>query len=265
MNLPGIEYGPVEVFWYVMIGFVFACLGSFANVLIYRLPRNLSIVGPRSFCPGCERQISWYDNLPILSWLLLAGKCRRCGARIPVRYFLVEWAGVICAAVAFIRFGLTIYGLFGALFLLWVVVVAIIDWQHMIIPHTLTISGMITGLILSMFNGVGLFTGLLGLAVGAGCVLALSYGYRLLRGTLGMGGGDVMLMGMIGAFLGPWPAVAVLFGGALLGSLFTLIRGRGRLDGAAKLPFGTFLALAAIIILLAGEIIAGWYLGLLTG
>jgi leader peptidase (prepilin peptidase)/N-methyltransferase len=248
-----------------MILAVFACFGSFANVLIYRLPRNKSIVAPRSFCPACKQQIFWYDNVPVMSWLLLRGKCRQCSSKIPIRYFLVEWLGIICAAVAFYRFGFSLPGLTCALFLLWVAIVAIIDWEHMIIPHTLTVSGMVTGLILSMFNGVGLYSALLGLGVGAGCVLALSYAYRLVRGTIGMGGGDVMLMGMIGAFVGPWSTVVVLFGGALFGSLFALVHGRGKLGGSSKLPFGTFLALSAIVVFLAGEAISHWYLEILTG
>ncbi len=242
-----------------------ACFGSFANVLIYRLPRNLSVVAPRSFCPQCRRTVAWFDNIPLFSWLLLVGRCRHCRTPIPARYFLVELAGAACAAVGFWRFGFTPQGLTASLLLLWLVVVAIIDWRHMIIPHTLTVAGMVAGLVLAMFNGLGLFTSLLGLAVGAGAVLALAHGYRLVRGTIGMGGGDVMLMGMIGAFLGHWAAVGVLFGGALFGSAYALLHFHNGVSGASKLPFGTFLAAAAIIVLLAGEDLAIWYLTVLVG
>jgi leader peptidase (prepilin peptidase)/N-methyltransferase len=238
-----------------------ACLGSFSNVLIYRLPRNLSVVGPRSFCPSCENRVAWYDNIPLLSWLLLRGRCRRCGQSISFRYFLLEAAGALCVLAAVAGFGWTAAGLAAALFLIILLDVAIIDWQHMIIPHTLTVTGMILGLLFALWNPPGPVGALLGCVTGAGVILAVSYGYKLLRGVVGMGGGDVMLMGMVGAFLGPWKAVAVLFAGALLGTLFALTAGRSSLAGAAKLPFGTFLAAAAALVLFFGDQIFRWYLG----
>jgi leader peptidase (prepilin peptidase)/N-methyltransferase len=240
-----------------------ACFGSFSNVLIYRLPRNLSVVRPRSQCPQCATQVAWYDNIPLVSWLVLRGRCRACKAPIPVRYWLVELAGAACALVGVWRFGFGPEGLSASLLLLVLVDIALIDWEHMIIPHTLTVGGGAAGLVLAFFAAPGPVAAVLGMAVGAGIILAVSYGYKLIRGVVGMGGGDVMLMGMIGVFLGPWGVVAVLFGGALLGTLYVVAAGRGRLDGAAKLPFGTFLAAAAAIVLLAGDLIAGWYLSLL--
>ena len=230
-----------------------ACFGSFSNVLIYRLPRNLSVVGPRSFCPGCRRQVAWYDNIPVLSWLVLRGRCRHCGATISVRYLLMELIGAACALVGLSFYGWTAAGLAAAVYLLLLVNIAVIDWQHMIIPHTLTVTGMVTGLVFAFFRPPELPTALLGLALGAGVILAVSWGYRVLRGVVGMGGGDVMLMGMVGAYQGPWAVLAVLFGGALLGTVYALAAGRGRVAGAAKLPFGTFLAAAAVVVLLAGD------------
>ena len=204
--------------------------------------------------------MAWYDNIPLLSWILLRGRCRHCGARISPRYLLVELAGGACALVGIWSGGFTLVGLSTAVFLLLLFNVAIIDWEHMIIPHTLTVTGMFLGLVFGHFAQGDPGKALLGLLVSGGIILVVSYGYKLVRGVVGMGGGDVMLMGMIGSFLGLWGALGVLFGGALLGSLYALTVGRGKLDGAAKLPFGTFLALAAGIVLLLGDMIFRWYM-----
>lgn len=238
-----------------------ACFGSFSNVLIYRLPRNLSVVGPRSFCPACKKQVAWYDNIPLVSWIILRARCRHCGTHISFRYFLLELAGALCALAGIARFGWTSEGLAAALFLIILLDIAVIDWQHMIIPHTLTITGMVLGLVLGLFGELGLPAAALGCLIGGGIILAVSWGYKLFRGVVGMGGGDIMLMGMVGAFLGPWKVVAVLFGGALLGTVFALTSGRGRVDGASKLPFGTFLAAAAAIVMFFGDLIFQWYMG----
>ncbi len=240
-----------------------ACLGSFANVLIHRLPRNQQVVAGRSHCPHCQAMIAWYDNLPVASWLMLRGRCRSCRGPIAWRYPLVELTSGAVAAGCLWWQGPTLAALHAFVLLELLLVIAVVDWEHMIIPHSLTVTGMTAGLALAPFAGPGLPAALLGLVVGGGVVLALSEGYRLLRGQPGMGGGDVMLMGMVGAFLGPWPAAAVLGVGALLGTLFVLARGLGRIEGAAKLPFGTFLAGGAALVLAVGTRIWTWYLGLL--
>jgi leader peptidase (prepilin peptidase)/N-methyltransferase len=244
----------------ILAAWVGACFGSFSNVLIYRLPRNLGVVGGRSFCPSCRRTVAIYDNIPIFSWLLLRGRCRHCTAGIPVRYLLVELAGAGCALTGIARFGWSVEGLSASLFLLILLDIAMIDWQHMVIPHTLTVGGALIGLVLSLFGGIGLPAALLGAAAGAGAILAVSYGYKIVRGVVGMGGGDVMLMGMVGVYTGAWGVLGTLFGGALLGTVFALTAGRGKVDGNAKLPFGTFLAAAAAIVLLFGAEIGAWYL-----
>lgn len=244
----------------ILAAWLGACFGSFSNVLIYRLPRNLSVVGPRSFCPSCEKVVAWYDNIPVFSWLLLRGRCRHCSSPISVRYLLVELAGAACVLAGVARFGLTIDGLSASFFLIILLDIAIIDWRHMIIPHTLTVWGMAIGLVLSLFGNPTLPSAMLGALIGGGVILAVSYGYRLVRGVVGMGGGDVMLMALVGVFLGPWGVPAVLFGGALFGTLYAITKGRGRLAGAAKLPFGTFLAAAAAVVLMFGGDIFAWYL-----
>lgn len=238
-----------------------ACCGSFSNVLIHRLPRNLGVVKGRSFCPHCQGRIAWYDNVPVLSWIILRARCRHCGARIPARYPLVELAGAACALVGVLRFGYGPEGWGAGLLLLLLVDIAVIDWEHMVIPHTLTVTGMAAGLVLAALGAApGLERAILGLLVGGGVVLAVSWGWKLARGMMGMGFGDVMLMGMIGAFLGPWAVPAVIFGGALAGTIWALAAGRGRLTGTAKLPFGTFLAMAAAAVLMGGNEMAAWYL-----
>lgn len=249
---------------YLLAGVLGGCLGSFANVLIYRLPRNLNISHPRSFCPCCGSQIRWYDNVPLVGWLALRGHCRQCQAPISTQYPLVELVGVACGLIAVGRFGPTWNGLTAFLFLINLMVVARIDWEHMIIPHTLTLGGMLLGIVLAPLNGLGLVNALAGSAVGAGSVLALAYGYKLLRGQLGMGGGDVMLMGMVGTYLGMLGVGLVIFGGALMGSLYAVARFRQGLDGTQKLPFGTFLAAAGMVAMLAGDSLVSWYLALLV-
>jgi len=240
-----------------------ACFGSFANVLIHRLPRNESVAGPRSRCPACGHPVRWRDNVPLLSWLLLRGRCRDCRAPISPRYLLVELAGAAAGAAALLRFGPTPAAAAGLLFLVGLVAVALIDWEHMIIPHTITVGGMAAGLALSPWCPLGPRGALLGLAVGTGLILALSWGYRLVRGQIGMGGGDVMLMGMVGAFTGVMGVLTVLFGGALLGTLYAAVRYRASLAGKTRLPFGTFLAAAGAVACLAGDAPFRWYLSLL--
>lgn len=237
-----------------------ACLGSFSNVLIYRLPRNLQVARGRSHCPSCNAQVAWYDNVPVFSWVLLRGRCRSCHDRIGVRYPLVELGGALCAVAGIVRFGWTLEGLSASIFLLLLLDIALIDWEHMVIPHTLTVGGAVIGLILSLFAAPGLPMALWGAVCGAGIILAVTWLYKLVRGVIGMGGGDVMLMGMVGVYTGPWGIPAVLFGGALMGTLYALLAGKGRVEGAAKLPFGTFLAVAAAVVLFFGEPLLGWYL-----
>lgn len=257
-----ISYFP-PVFIITVAAILGACFGSFSNVLIYRLPRNLSVVGPRSFCPACKTQVAWFDNIPLLSWLILRGKCRHCEERISPRYLILEVAGIVCVLVAFVRFGINMESAAAAVYLLLLLDIAIIDWQHMIIPHTLTITGMVLGVAFSFFTPMGWFDSAMGLVLGAGIILAVSYGYKLLRGVVGMGGGDVMLMGMVGAFQGPWAVPAVLFGGAVMGTVYAVTVGRGKVSGEAKLPFGTFLAAAALVVLLAGDLLWTAYMALI--
>jgi leader peptidase (prepilin peptidase)/N-methyltransferase len=246
-------------------------IGSFLNVVIHRLPREQSLVRPRSRCPACGAAIAWYDNVPVLSYLVLGGRCRSCRAPISPRYPLVEAAaaGLLVAVAA--RFGLTVAGVTASLFVLLLLALALIDLEHHLLLDVLTLPGLAAGVLLAPLGGSLLgplggtvFTAsgpaasavassLLGAAVGALVPYLVIVAYRLIRGGEGMGLGDVKFLAMIGAFLG-WKGALLTIG---LGSLFGAVvgvalvaAGRGRRD--TELPFGTFLALGALVALFAG-------------
>lgn len=243
-----------------------AVVGSFLNVVIWRLPRGESIVSPPSRCPKCETRIRPWDNVPVLSWLLLRGRCRRCRARIPLRYPLVEAA----TALLFAGTGLaaTSPGALAAGLLLCAAMVAVtfIDLDHRIIPDAITLPGMAAGLALAFAGAVVQpLQSLLGLALGGGGLLAVAAGYRAATGRDGLGGGDIKLLGMVGAFLGPAGAFLTIMLGSVAGTLFAcayMVRtGAGR---TTELPFGTFLAPGAIVALLVGPKLLASYWGLVA-
>jgi leader peptidase (prepilin peptidase)/N-methyltransferase len=237
--------------------------GSFLNVVVHRLPRGMSLVRPGSHCPACGAPVRWFDNVPVLSYLLLGGRCRACRAVISPRYPLVELASGILAAAVVARFGLTLPGLEAMLLVMLLLPLAFIDLEHHLLPDVLTLPGIALGLAGSLGGGlVPLFGAVIGALVGAAVPCAVIVVYRWLRGVEGMGLGDVKLLAMVGAFLG-WRGVLLTLGlascaGALLG-LTLIALGRGRRD--TELPFGTFLAGAALVVLFAGNgllIVLGW-------
>jgi leader peptidase (prepilin peptidase) / N-methyltransferase len=248
-------------------------VGSYLNVVIYRLPLGISTVLPRSRCPECGAAIRMRDNIPVVSFLLLRGRCRACGARISWRYPLIEGMTALLFLGCFLRFGVSFEALAGALFCALMVALALIDLDHMILPDVLTWPAIAAGILLQPLLswarlGPGpwraLAGGALGAAVGAGILLAVWAGWYLLRREEGMGLGDVKMLAAIGAFLG-WQGVLVsLFFAALSGAAvgLGLMAWRGG-DLKSKLPFGTFLALAGLIALFAGERIVEAYARLL--
>jgi leader peptidase (prepilin peptidase)/N-methyltransferase len=246
-----------------MTGFAFALgavVGSFLNVVIHRVPAGMSVVQPPSHCPACETQIAWYDNIPIISWaLLLRGQCRHCDAPIPARYTVVEaLTGVLTAAIwfklarshfmsmdAFVQLDwMTIVLPFAtyAVFLWLLVAITFVDLEHLIIPHKFTVPGMVAGLavpwvfdaafepgaIPDLWPPVTWLESSIGFAAGGISVLAIFYAYYAVRGVAGIGGGDVTLMAMVGAWLG-WPAIIFIFFAASL---------QGTLAAAAAMVFG---------------------------
>jgi leader peptidase (prepilin peptidase)/N-methyltransferase len=228
-------------------------VGSFLNDCIHRLPRGDSVVRPPSSCPHCGARIRPYDNIPVLSFLLLRGRCRDCRGRISWRYPLVELAtGALFLALA--RQSLPAPVIAGqAAWVSLLLVVTLIDLDHQIIPDRLTIPGTVLALAIRALAGESLVQGLLGLLVGGGTLLLTAWLYLKLTGVEGMGMGDVKLMAMVGALLGPAGALEVIFlgagAGALLGATLMLAR---RANRRTALPFGTFLAPMAVLVLLTG-------------
>jgi len=240
-------------------------IGSFLNVCIHRIPRDESIVFPSSKCPKCGTKIKPWDNIPVLSYLLLLGRCRGCGEKISVRYPVVELLSGLLAVTMLYRFGLTpaapIYYLWSCLLL----VITFIDIDHQIIPDSLSIGGAVVGLALVWWLPVTYVDALIGLAVGGGLLIAVIYGYYFLTGKQGMGGGDVKLLAMIGVFTGWQGVLFTIFMGSLAGTLvgipWALLQ---RKNMQAAIPFGPFLALGAFLYVLWGEFIVGWYFGILS-
>ena len=236
-----------------------AVIGSFLNVVIYRVPRHLSIVRPPSSCPSCEHRIPAYWNIPLLSWLFLRGRCHFCHNRIPIRYPLVELLSAVLALGCLWRFGPTLQAASVFALLAALVAVAWIDWEHMIIPDAISLGFLVLGLALAPFTGPGLLNALLGAAAAGGLLLLMGVIWQKTRGVDGMGGGDIKLMAAVGAFLGPVPSLLVIFVGAFLGALYGVVLLRK--GGQAKVAFGTFLSMAAVLVIFFGPWLIDWYLG----
>jgi leader peptidase (prepilin peptidase) / N-methyltransferase len=234
-----------------------ACVGSFLNVCVYRLPEGLSVVRPRSRCPACETPIAWYDNLPVVSYLVLRGRCRACGASFSPQYAIVEVATALIWLAAVVRFGASWQALSVAIFFTLLLGIALTDLRTYIIPHEFTIGGLIFGLLVSVApGGVTPLQSALGALLGFGFLyLAAVVGEWALKKPA-MGGGDIWMMAMVGAFLGPMGAVLTIFLGSLAGIIvFVPISLRTK----KLVPFGIFLALGAAITEGWGDMILSWY------
>jgi len=240
-----------------------AAIGSFLNVCIHRLPLGQSIVRPRSACPSCRAELSWSDNVPLVSYLLLRGRCRRCGAPISARYPIVEALTAALFAACWWQFG------FSPLFLSRIVlgcaliVLFAIDLEHYLLPNAITLPGTVVGFAFSFLGPPGWMSSLLGILVGGGILFTIAELYYRVRHEEGLGMGDVKMLAMIGAFLGWKLAIVTLMlasvAGAVIGLLLIATR-RG--DMKYALPFGTFLALGAGMAAVAGPGLLDWYLGL---
>jgi len=256
---------------YLMACFVGAVLGSFANVCIWRMPRGESVAWPPSHCPVCGRRLAWWENVPVLSYLALRGRCRTCRCRISIRYPIVELAMSVLALLTWWYFGDPLkFFVYLSLFILPMVIVTGIDLYHYIIPDSISLPGIGVGLIVHVLLGGGegsyLWTAVdsvAGIVVGGGALYLVALAYEKLRKQEGLGAGDVKLIAMIGAFFG-WKAVLLIllmssFLGSLVGLAVILIL---RKDLKYAIPFGPFLAAAGVINLFAGQRLVAWYMGL---
>ena len=270
-----------------------ACVGSFLNVCITRWPSDLSVISPRSRCPRCEQPISAIDNIPILSWLILRGKCRGCALPISVMYPVIELVTALGWVGAFVAFGPTFTAIRVAVVGTVLLGIAVTDARHYLIPDGFTVFGLIfvfvTALIGTMLSQQSPFAdpydAMIGACAGAGAIAIAGWLGEVALKREAMGFGDVTLMAVIGAAVGPGRALLVVFVGAVigvvafLGVVYPLSRIRGRVHHAPQLdlalgdsqtelphvPFGVFLAPAALATLLWGYDLIGWYAGRMTG
>jgi leader peptidase (prepilin peptidase)/N-methyltransferase len=247
----------------VFVGLLGLVVGSFLNVCIYRLPRHESVTWPGSHCTACHRPLAWYENIPLVSWLVLRGRCRTCGVPISPVYPGVEAITAAIFVAGFFIYGPTALLAARLLFATAMIVLFFIDLRHHILPNAITVPGIAIGFALSFVLPPGWLASLIGLIAGGGVLLLIAEAYRRWRGVEGLGMGDVKMLAMIGAFLG-WQLMLVTlvlasFAGSLLG-VALIASGRGSMKLA--LPFGTFLAVGALAAAVAGEPLLGWYLGL---
>jgi leader peptidase (prepilin peptidase)/N-methyltransferase len=252
----------MELVHAILAAVVGVCVGSFLNVCIYRLPRGQSLASPPSRCPHCERPLRWYHNIPIVSWVALRGRCAHCQAPISIQYPVIE---LVTALVWLLIVWMTPVGWLLASRLVLataLIVLFMIDLEHQLLPNVITLPGIVVGLAFSVVAPPRPADALLGALLGGGVLYAIAAAYYLLRKEEGMGMGDVKMLAMVGAFLG-WRAVLLTlvlssFAGAVIGVVMMGLQ-KGSMRYA--LPFGTFLAVGALIAMLFGEQFIAWYLG----
>ena len=252
-------YG-VNVILIFILGLI---VGSFSNVCIYRIPRNESIIYPASHCPKCSTTIRPRDNVPLLSYIILKGRCRNCGSKISIQYPLVELLTGIIYLIIYLIYGLSIQSLIYIILSSALIIIAFIDLNEQIVPDVISLPGIGAGLILSFFVPyISFINSVLGVFVGGGIILIIGLVGSAIFKKEAMGGGDVKLAAMVGAFLG-WKYVILalflgFFIGALAGIFLVLSKIKNRED---MVPFGPFIALGSFITILCGEKILVWYVG----
>lgn len=239
------------------------CFGSFLNVCILRLPRDHSLLRPRSTCPHCKQPIAWRDNIPVFSWLWLRGKCRWCHKPISLQYPLIEALVGVLFGAAVLGYGLTLQALGAAVLGTILLGIAITDARHYLIPDEYTWSGLVVGLLVALGGGVpGFLEALLGAAVGFGLLWAVAQAGAWVFKEEAMGGGDIKMMAMVGSFVGWRGVLLTVFAGAALGSLIFVPLS---LKKKRLVPFGVFLAVGAAVTFVFGDAIIAWYEHFLRG
>lgn len=247
----------------VLIFILGLIVGSFSNVCIYRIPRNESIIYPASHCPKCRSNISPKDNIPLLSYILLKGRCRNCKSKISIQYPIVELLTGLIYLVIYLIYGLSIQTLIYIILLSALIIIAFIDLNEQIVPDVISLPGIVIGFIISFFVPyISFINSALGVLGGGGIILIIGLAGSVIFKKEAMGGGDVKLAAMIGAFLG-WRYIIIslflgFFLGALAGIFLILSKIKSRED---VVPFGPFIVLGSFITLLWGEQIISWYIG----
>lgn len=253
-------YYGIEIILIFSLGLI---VGSFSNVCIYRIPRNESVIYPASHCPKCRTKIKPIDNIPLLSYILLKGRCRNCGSKISIQYPVVEFLTGLIYLIIYLIYGLSIQSLVYIILSSALIIIAFIDLQEQIIPDVISLPGIVVGLILSFIVPyISFINSALGALVGGGIILIIAWVGSIIFKKEAMGGGDVKLTAMIGAFLGWRYTIISLFLGFFLGALTGIILIIAKIKKREDaIPFGPFIALGSIITLLWGEKILLWYLG----
>ena len=267
---------PAFILYFTLLTFFFgACIGSFLNVCIYRIPREESIVHPRSHCPACNHLIAWYDNLPVLSYFRLRGRCRHCGVRISPRYALVEMLTAVLFLAVWNQYGWDPRTPVYLVMVSGLLLGTFVDLEHYIIPDRVSLGGMVTGVLFSALvpalhqqTGVGpaVADSLIGLAAGAGSLFLVGELGRMMLKKDAMGFGDVKLLGGIGAYLGWTGVLFTVLVSSLIGSVvgLTLIL-CGKREWQGRLPYGPFLAVGALAWIFGGRELWAAYVEWITG
>ncbi len=251
----------------VLVFIMGCCLGSFFNVVIHRVPAELSLVRPGSRCPNCLHEIAFYDNIPLLSYAVLRGKCRYCREPISWRYPLVEGLTGLAAVLLFRRYGWHAQFPIEFLFVSALLIIAFIDLDTFTIPDVLSISGIVAGFALSFFTPrLSWIDSLLGILIGGGLFYGIAVGYKFFRRQEGLGGGDVKLLAMIGAFMGWTGVVFTILVASVAGAVVGVIAMKRSGEGMkTMIPFGPFLSLGAVCYIFFGHSFYAWYFGNVLG
>jgi len=243
--------------------FIFsACIGSFLNVCIYRIPEGKSIAWPSSFCPYCKKSIPYFCNIPIISYLFLAGRCKFCHESISIRYPMIEMMTGILGVMLSLKFGLTMTFGYWFIFSSTLIIISFIDFDHKIIPDVISLPGIV--IFASSFYFVPemtLMNTITGILIGGGGLYTVAWLYLLLRKSEGMGGGDIKLLAMIGGAVGIEGVVFVIFTGSLLGTLagVMVMIWNKILNIRLEIPFGPYLSMGTILYIFFGKEIISWY------
>jgi leader peptidase (prepilin peptidase) / N-methyltransferase len=255
----------LEIIFYITIALLGLIFGSFANVIIYRWPIGKSIVTPRSQCPNCQKNVAWFDNIPLLSFFILKGKCRHCSTKISNRYPLVEALMMISFVITAYVIGSPTWTLVEHLWLVFgLITVSFIDIDHFLLPDKFTLSGIAIGILGAFLNpDRSFFAALGGVLIGGGFLWLIAWLYWVLKKQEGMGGGDIKLLAWIGAVLGMKAVPFVIIVSSLIGTVVGLALMKKTGDGMKTvIPFGPYLAFGAVLYMWGGEIIGNWYLAL---